>query len=156
VEKETVADLIVDIAGISGIGIHYNLQQSNNEAFTTSLYEIDSLLKQRGEPLLKVEAEEPFVLNLYIKYINVFLKAASNILPPYWIYDYKIQLKKEVKGNLRYSPLYKITIAELEATKKYLLKNLDKGFIAFNQAPFTIPVLFMRKANKSLWFYINY
>ena len=46
VEKETVADPIVDIAGISGIGMHYNLQQSNNEAFTTSLYEIDNLLKQ--------------------------------------------------------------------------------------------------------------
>jgi hypothetical protein len=100
--------------------------------------------------LLKVEAEEPFVPDLYIKYINVFLKATSNILPPYWIYDYKIQLKKEVKGNLRYSPLYKITIAKLKATKKYLLKNLDKGFIAFNQAPFTTPVLFMWKANGSL------
>jgi hypothetical protein len=106
--------------------------------------------------LLKVEVKEPFVPDLYIKYINVFLKAASNILPPYRIYNYKIQLKKEVKGNLRYSPLYKITIAKLKAIKKYLLENLDKGFITFSQALFATPVLFVRKANGSLRFYINY
>jgi hypothetical protein len=100
--------------------------------------------------LLKVEAEEPFVPDLYIKYTDIFSKAASDILPPYRIYDHKIQLEKEVKGNLRYSPLYKMTITELEATKKYLLENLDKGFIAPSQAPFAIPVLFMRKANGSL------
>jgi hypothetical protein len=106
--------------------------------------------------LSKVKAKEPFVPDLYTKYANVFSKAASNILPPYRIYDYKIQLKKEVKGNLRYNPLYKMTITKLEATKKYLLKNLDKGFIAFNQAPFATPILFIRKANGSLQFYINY
>ena len=156
VEKETVADPIVDIAGISGIGMHYNLRQSDNEAFTTSLYEIDSLLKQRGEPLSEVEAEEPFVPDLYTKYADVFSKAASDILPPHRIYDHKIQLEKEVEGNLGYSPLYKMTTAELEATKKYLLENLDKGFIAPSQAPFAAPVLFVRKANGSLRFCIDY
>ena len=44
-EKETVTDPIINITGISNIGIHYNLRQSDNEAFTTSLYEINSLLK---------------------------------------------------------------------------------------------------------------
>ena len=44
-EKEIVADPIVNITGISSIGIYYNLRQSDNEAFITSLYEIDSLLK---------------------------------------------------------------------------------------------------------------
>jgi hypothetical protein len=49
-----------------------------------------------------------------------------------------------------------MTITELKAIKKYLLKNLDKGFIAPSQVPFTIPVLFMRKVNGSLQFYIDY
>ena len=82
-EKETVADPIVNIAGISGIDMHYNLRQSDNEAFTTSLYEINSLLKQQGEPLSEVEAKEPFVPDLYTKYTNIFLKTISDILSPY-------------------------------------------------------------------------
>ena len=104
----------------------------------------------------EVEAEEPFVPDLYTKYADVFSKAASDILPPHRIYDHKIQLEKEVEGNLGYSPLYKMTTAELEATKKYLLENLDKGFIAPSQAPFAAPVLFVRKANGSLRFCIDY
>jgi hypothetical protein len=65
-------------------------------------------------------------------------------------------LEKEVEGYLGYSPLYKIITAELEATKKYLLENLDKGFIAPSQSPFAAPVLFVRKSNGSLRFCINY
>jgi hypothetical protein len=49
-----------------------------------------------------------------------------------------------------------MTTAELEATKKYLLENLDKGFIAPSQSLFAAPVLFVRKANGSLRFYIDY
>jgi hypothetical protein len=65
-------------------------------------------------------------------------------------------LKKEAEGYLGYSPLYKIITAELEATKKYLLENLDKGFITPSQSPFAAPVLFVRKSNGSLRFYIDY
>jgi hypothetical protein len=49
----------IEITGISSIGIHYNLWQPENEAFTTSLYEINSLLEQQREPPL--EAEEPMI-----------------------------------------------------------------------------------------------
>jgi hypothetical protein len=47
-------------------------------------------------------------------------------------------------------------MAELEATKKYLLENLDKGFITPSQLLFAAPVLFVRKSNGSLRFYIDY
>ena len=45
---------------------------------------------------------------------------------------------------------------ELKATKQYLTDNLYKGFIKLSQAPFTSPILFVRKANKSLRFCIDY
>jgi hypothetical protein len=41
-------------------------------------------------------------------------------------------LEKKVEEYLGYSPLYKIITAELEAIKKYLLENLDKGFITLS------------------------
>ena len=45
---------------------------------------------------------------------------------------------------------------ELLATKEYILKNLYKGFIEHSHAPFIIPVLFIKKANNRLRFYIDF
>ena len=45
---------------------------------------------------------------------------------------------------------------ELKVVKKYLVKNLDKGFIKPSQAPFMALVLFVKKLDGSLCFYINY
>jgi hypothetical protein len=45
---------------------------------------------------------------------------------------------------------------ELKVVKKYLVNNLDKGFIKPSQALFTAPILFVKKANGSLHFYIDF
>jgi hypothetical protein len=39
---------------------------------------------------------------------------------------------------------------ELEVVKKYLVDNLDKGFIEPSQALFTALVLFVKKPDRSL------
>jgi len=49
-----------------------------------------------------------------------------------------------------------MTIKELEIVKQYLINNLHKGFIMPSQAPFVAPVLFVRKPNGSLRFYIDF
>ena len=45
---------------------------------------------------------------------------------------------------------------ELEAVKKYLVKNLDKVFIKLSQALFTTLVFFVKKPDSSLRFCIDY
>jgi Reverse transcriptase (RNA-dependent DNA polymerase) len=45
---------------------------------------------------------------------------------------------------------------ELKVVKKYLTKNLDKGFIKPSQAPFVAPILFVKKPDGSLCFCIDY
>ena len=45
---------------------------------------------------------------------------------------------------------------ELEVVKKYLVNNLDKGFIEPSQVPFAVLVLFMKKPDRSLRFCIDY
>lgn len=57
-------------------------------------------------------------------------KTASNKLVPHRLYNYKIKLKTKYK--LLYSLLYRHFKKELQAAKKYITKNLDKGFIAFS------------------------
>src|SRR5436189_1437527 len=49
-----------------------------------------------------------------------------------------------------------MSTAELRAVKQYLLDNLSKGFISPSQAPYASPVLFVRKADGSLRFCIDF
>jgi hypothetical protein len=57
----------------------------------------------------------------------MFSKSKSDKLLLHQLYNYKIKLKDN--NTLKYSLLYKIITAELKTVKKYLINNLDKGFI---------------------------
>jgi len=84
----------------------------------------------------------------------VFSKEAFNQLLLHHFYNYYIELTE--KNSLGYSLLYKQSAEELEATKKYLIKNLSKSFIVFNRALFASPILFVHKANGGLHFCVDY
>ncbi len=57
-------------------------------------------------------------------------KAESDKLSPYWPYDHQIKLENgALTSDLKFHSLYCISAEELEVVKKYLVKNLDKGFI---------------------------
>jgi hypothetical protein len=84
----------------------------------------------------------------------MFSKSKLNKLPPHRLYNYKIELKGN--NTFRYSLLYKITTAELETVKEYLINNLDKGFIKASQALYTASVLFVKKPDRSLRFCIDF
>ena len=49
-----------------------------------------------------------------------------------------------------------MTSEELQAYKDYLTDNLYKGFIESSYSPFTSPILFIRKHNRALRFYIDF
>ena len=49
-----------------------------------------------------------------------------------------------------------MTIEELEEVKRYLIENLNKGFIEPSQAPFTALILFVRKADGRLCLCIDF
>jgi hypothetical protein len=84
----------------------------------------------------------------------VFFKSKLNKLFSHQLYNYKIKLKGD--NTLKYSLFYKITTAKLKTIKKYLINNLNKGFIKASQALYTIFVFFVKKSNRSLRFCINF
>jgi len=113
--KKPINLLPVDICYISAIGFYQNLKRPNTVAFITSLYEIDQIIKDKealacnqlsGESKLTdkelVEQKLPYQ---YQEFKDVFSKAVSNILPPHWPYDYKIEIKPDKENTLSYSPL---------------------------------------------------
>ena len=75
--------------------------------------------------------------------MDIFSKNASDALPPLWKCNHKVTLDGEwsTAEAVRYGPLYKQMMEQLEATKQYIVDNLCKGFIVQSNAPFASPVL---------------
>jgi len=77
---------IVDIAIISAIAFYFNIYWKDNEVFITSLYKINWIINKREEKLIKETNKElvkHFLLTVYTKYKDAFLRAALDKLPPY-------------------------------------------------------------------------
>ena len=72
--------------------------------------------------------------------------------------NHKIKLKKVNRKDIEvsWSSLYNISREEFLILKKELTKLLNKGFIKVNKSAVKIPVLFIYKPGKKLWFYVNY
>jgi hypothetical protein len=90
----------------------------------------------------------------YHEFLNVFDKKAFNILASHRSYDHKIILKKNVVSD--YTSLYKMSEEKLKIIKKYLEDNPKKRFIIVNRSSFVSSVMFMKKANESLKFCVDY
>jgi hypothetical protein len=141
--------------------MYLNCRQADNELFSTSLYELDCIINKKKATysnivsIVLIKEDLSRFPTTYTWFIDIFSKLVLDQFLLYRSYDYKIVLESN-KKELTYSPLYKISAKELEATKQYLLENLDKGFIEASQVPFAAPVLFVKKPNRSLWFYIDY
>ena len=96
------------------------------------------------------------LLKKYWKYLNVFLKKASDKLSEHNSLDYHIELERDLKKILWNPPLYQMLTDKLKAVKKYLKDNLNKGFIQINSVLIVSSVLFVWKSKEGLRFYINY
>lgn len=147
------------IALISANAFHFNLKRPSNEFFTTSLYEIERIsdyIRRTDVP------EDPDNARLvrdllppeYRPYADVFSKSQSDELPPHRPYDHKLVLTEPPPNS--YTPLYKQSLEELEATKKYVMEHLQKGFIEASQSPFASPILCVRKPNGDIRICVDY
>lgn len=92
----------------------------------------------------------------YHEFLDMFLKKTTNILSSHKINNYHIKLKINPRKYLKHISLYEINIEELLIVKKYLENNLLKGFIKINSSLIISSILFIRKLEEELRFYINY
>jgi len=106
----------VNICCISAVGFYQNLVQPNAIAFITSLYKINWIIKEKealdciwfsGEENKFIDKElvELKLHHWYPDFKDVFLKAALDILPLYWPYNYKIEIKLDKEDTFNYSSL---------------------------------------------------
>ena len=148
----------INICQISAPAFHLNLRCANHTLFSLSLNQIEQELKEReSNPTMYDSSDLEIkneILSKYHDFLNVFSKTASNTLPPHRSYDHKIEL--EGQTQLAAGPLYSMSSEELKSVHKYLLDNLDKGFIEPSHAPFSSPVLFVKKSDGILRFCIDF
>ena len=93
----------------------------------------------------------------YYDYADVFNKSQANILFSHHFYNHKLKFAERVNKNALFkNRIYLLSDHKLEQVKKYLNEHLKKEFIVFNYALFVSPILFIKKSNESLRFYMNY
>jgi hypothetical protein len=91
----------------------------------------------------------------YQNFADVFSKSESSILPPYRPINYKVELLPNATF-LKAHSLYSMSANQLIALKEYLTEALRKKWIVPNAAKYGFPVLFAKKPNDGLRFYVNY
>ena len=65
-------------------------------------------------------------------------------------------VKRVNKSLLFKNRIYLLLNHKFEQIKKYLNKHLRKEFVVFNYALFVSFILFIKKSNEDLRFYVNY
>jgi predicted aspartyl protease len=152
--------LVIDIAVVGAAAFHRHVKKKETEIFVTSIQEIDRIIdeKKRLEDKEDDEAVEQKLPACYREFRDVFSKEASDTLPPLRQWNHQIELEGEATATeaVGHSPLYKLSLEELEAAKRYIMENLNKGFIAPSNAPFASPILMARKADGGLRFCVDY
>ena len=94
------------------------------------------------------------LLKVYHDFLNVFDREKITQLLLHQSYDHKIELEDENQSSRSW--LYFMSSYKLQKIKEYLEKNLKKKFITLSKASFALLILFVKKKDDSLLFYVNY
>ena len=157
---------IAEIIDISVVGAPAFARLAKKQTpYVTSLCEIDRYIQDEKDEIrgLKEDTEEfrrqaiAKIPECYHDLLDEFSKVESDKLPPHRQRDHKIEfVEGKSEQDLHYSPLYKMSLEELEACREYIVQNLHKGFIEPSSAPWAAPILFVPKANGGLRLCVDY
>jgi hypothetical protein len=90
----------------------------------------------------------------YAEFADVFEKKSADRLPEHRSYDIAIDLLPGAK--VPWGPIYSLTEPELVELRKYIMENLQKGFIRPSKSPAGAPIFFVGKKDGSLRPCIDY
>ncbi|KAF8755557.1 Retrotransposon gag protein [Rhizoctonia solani] len=90
----------------------------------------------------------------YHKFARVFGEEEFKVLPPHREYDIAIDLLPDAK--LTPGPIYGMTDAESKALKQHIEEELATGKIRPSTSLAGAPVMFVKKADGSLWLVVDY
>ena len=95
------------------------------------------------------------VLKKYLDFADIFFEKLVEVLPE-WIKLNKHVIELQKSKQPLYSPIYSLSLIELEILKTYIKINLANGFIQLSKSLARALVFFIQKPDGSLRLYINY
>ena len=130
---------------------HLACQLKGAQVFAICIRNLEFQVEKKARPETNPKTVVP---EEYHDLLDVFSKKDSDTLLPHQKYDHKIILEEEQKHG--HAPLYKMSLQELDAVKRYLDSHLAKGFIQASLAPYSSPVLFVKKPSRGIRFCVDY
>jgi len=120
-----------------------------------TMKEVDAAhLASQGLGAPESDLDLSLVSQEYHEFADLFSKKEADKLPLHRPYDHAIPLEPG-KAPL-FGPIYKLSAAELEVVRKYITENLRKGFIRHSQSPCGAPIVFAKKADRTLRLCVDY
>src|SRR6201996_8818239 len=120
--------------------VYKELAQESNAWANISM----ELAQRAGQYTKKVE-----VPSHYRQFARVFDEEASHQLPKHQPWDHTIDLKPNAPALLN-CKVYPLTTQEKEALRKWLDKELRKGYIEKSKSPYASPFFFIKKKDRKL------
>jgi len=151
------------ICVISSASLKKLIQQKESvQIFAMSLYDINKALQTPTPNPQDTEPADPpdyqrlksLIPPKYHSFLPLFWESIANKIPPHRPYDHRISLKEGFEPP--FGPLYSLAHHMLEACKKWIEENLDKGFIRASSSPAGAPILFVKKGDGSLRLVVDY
>jgi len=90
----------------------------------------------------------------YHDFAGVFSKVKADTLAPHWPYNLRITL--EDGASPPQPPIYLLSTLELETLQGFLDEHLNIGFIQPSSSLHSVPILFIKKKDGSLWLCVDF
>uniref|UniRef100_A0A803TEK8 Gypsy retrotransposon integrase-like protein 1 n=1 Tax=Anolis carolinensis TaxID=28377 RepID=A0A803TEK8_ANOCA len=117
-------------------------------------WEISKIAGEEGEGDEPEEIDQELLPPEYKDFVDVFNQKEASKLPPKRNIEVEIEITPG--ANLPKPKVYPMSVQEKEELRKYIDKNLARGFIKPSSSPLGAPVLFRRKKDNSLRLCIDY
>uniref|UniRef100_A0A803TM55 CCHC-type domain-containing protein n=1 Tax=Anolis carolinensis TaxID=28377 RepID=A0A803TM55_ANOCA len=117
-------------------------------------WEISKIAEEESEEDEGGEIDQELLPPEYRDFVDVFNQKEASKLPPKRNIEVEIEITPG--ANLPKPKVYPMSVQEKEELRKYIDKNLARGFIKPSSSPLGAPVLFRRKKDNSLRLCIDY
>uniref|UniRef100_A0A803U1T3 Gypsy retrotransposon integrase-like protein 1 n=1 Tax=Anolis carolinensis TaxID=28377 RepID=A0A803U1T3_ANOCA len=117
-------------------------------------WEISKIAEEEDEEDEAGEIDPQLLPPEYRDFVDVFNQKEASKLPPKRNIEVEIEITPG--ANLPKPKVYPMSVQEKEELRKYIDKNLARGFIKPSNSPLGAPVLFRRKKDNSLRLCIDY
>uniref|UniRef100_A0A803TMJ7 ribonuclease H n=1 Tax=Anolis carolinensis TaxID=28377 RepID=A0A803TMJ7_ANOCA len=117
-------------------------------------WEISKIAEEENEGDEAGEIDQQLLPPEYRDFVDVFNQKEASKLPPKRNIEVEIEITPG--ANLPKPKVYPMSVQEKEELRKYIDKNLARGFIKPSNSPLGAPVLFRRKKDNSLRLCIDY